>query len=180
MFDRLIDFILSGIDAFRFWVVLYPYESGVLLRLGKFERVIEPGTFNWRWPFFDHIVYDNIAARAQGLGDSSTTTKDGIQIGFNPVITYRISDIKKALLDVDDVEDAVRDACLGTIGATLSSKTREELYETEAVNKLLTEVCRKRGWRWGVEIMQVQLSTLANCRTVRLMQSGQVHSFGHH
>jgi regulator of protease activity HflC (stomatin/prohibitin superfamily) len=180
MFDRLIDLLLGSIDALRFWCVLYPYESGVMLRLGKFVKVIEPGTFTWRWPFIDHIIYDNIAIRASTLGDSSTTTTDGVQIGFDPVVTYRIKDIQKALLEVDDVADALRDSCLGTIGATLASKTWAELQDGERTNDLLTAVCRKAGWKWGVEIIRVQLATLAKCKTLRLMQSGQVHSYGPH
>lgn len=176
MFERLIDLLVSIFDKLIPFAVMEPYQAGVICRFGKFVRVMEPGTFNWIWPFgIDAVAHDNIAMRAVNLGDSSTTTKDEVQIAFNPIITFAISDIKKALLDIEDVADSIRDACLGTIGVTLSSQTWENLQDGEKVSEMLTAVCRKRGWKWGVEILSVQLATLAKCRTVRLMQSGLVH-----
>lgn len=108
MLDKLVDFIVQCITLFKFWAVYQPYEAGALLRLGKFIRVLEPG-FHWRYPFgIDQCLVEHTVPSTHSLGDESATTADGKSIGFHAVITYRVRDIAKALLEVDNVHHAVR------------------------------------------------------------------------
>jgi regulator of protease activity HflC (stomatin/prohibitin superfamily) len=171
MFDRLIDFLLSCIELFQFWRVLDPYEKGVLLRLGKFVKVLEPG-FHWVIPFhIDTAPTIHVVPSTHSLGDMSMITKDGKSMGFQAIVTFQVSDVEKALLKVADVDHAVRDACGGEIGRVLRESTWAEIIEEgDTILDRLTSACRKRGWKWGVEIMSIQLAELALVRNIRLMQ----------
>jgi membrane protease subunit HflK len=170
MFDRLIEFILSWLELFKFWAVIEPWEEAVLVRLGKYQRTLMPG-FHWRLPLkIDDVIAQNVVPSTHAMGDESATTKDGKQIGFNSIITYKIKDIVKATLEVHDVDHAVRDACAGEICKVLHESTWSEIMESGDILDRLTAACRKRGWRWGVEIMSVQLASIALVRNIRLMQ----------
>lgn len=174
MIDRLVEFFISFVDLFRFWIVLEPYEKGVLLRLGAFVRVVEPG-FHWIIPLgVDHVIHENVCMRTQSLGDLGTTTKDGKQIGYHGIVTYRISDITKAMLEVEDAQDSVKDSCSGTIGAFLTGCTWEQILTDPETMDRMSAACRKKGWRWGIEIINVQLAGVSSVRTIRLMNSGIV------
>lgn len=178
MLDKLIEFLLSILDLFRFWIVLLPFEQGVLLRLGRFVKVVEPG-LHWMWPLhIDHVMYESVVPSTHNLGDESMITKDGKSCGFHAIVTYRIKDIEKALLEVHDDEHAVRDACAGEIGRVLRESTWLEISGESDILDRLTAACRKRGWRWGIEIMAVQLAGLALVKNIRLMQNKAVdHGF---
>ena len=76
----------------------------------------------------------------------ATTTRDNYSIGFDAIVTYRIADIQKALLEVSEVKDAIVDTCVGIIGTTLSEATWLDVLHGGAVDNL-TAACRKRGWR---------------------------------
>lgn len=169
MLDKLLDFVIQFIELFRFWVVIHPYEAGVQLRLGKFYKTLDCG-LHWIIPFgVDHIASEHIVPTTHSLGDESITTADGKSLGFHAIVTYRVHNIKKALLDVEDVDHAVRDACSGEIGRVL----RESTYEDIGFPSILTELtsaCRARGFRYGIEILSVQLAGLALCKSLRLMQ----------
>jgi len=105
----------------------------------------------------------------------ATTTKDGKSIGFDAVVTYRISDMEKAVLRVTHVKDAIVDTCMGIIGTELSDATWEDILHGNTV-EALTEACRKRGWKWGIEVMQVQLAGVCLVRNIRLSgTSGSSH-----
>jgi regulator of protease activity HflC (stomatin/prohibitin superfamily) len=167
MLDKLIEVLLGAIDLFRFWVVLKPYERGILLRLGLFKKELGPG-IHWKFPFGIDFVYDEIVvARTASVSALSTTTSDGKSIGFDAVITYCISDLKKAALQVYDVADAITDSCAGIIGTELTKKTWDDIKSGEVVEGL-TAACRKRGFRWGVEIQSVQLKGIAIVKNIRL------------
>lgn len=167
MFDKLFDIITSIWDALLPFVVLEPFEAGVLVRLGKFVRVLEPG-FHWVYPLhIDKIWNEHTVPRTHHLQGLSTTTRDGKTIGFDAVVTYQISDIEKALLRVTDVKDAVIDTCMGVIGTELSETTWDEVLHGTVVDGL-TKACKARGRKWGIEIMSVQLAGVATVKNLRL------------
>lgn len=169
MLDRLVELLISGLNLFRFWVVLDPYEKGVLLRLGRFIRVIEPG-LTWVWPFdIDHVLTESVVMQTKSLGNLATTTVDGKKVGFECIVSYKISDIQKALLTVYRVEDAILDACQGVVGTTISTMTWDELRDTEKTTDKISIACRKRGWRYGVEILTAQLAGVSLVHNIRLM-----------
>ena len=168
MFDRLIDFLLESLKIFQFWVVIDPYERGVLLRLGRFVKVLEPGWHFLVPAFVDRVIAENVVPRTQRLTGLATTTTDGKSVGFDAVITYRIKDVAKAILEAEHVEDAIADSCAGHICTHLAALTWDEIVHKGAPESL-TKVCRARGFRWGVEIEAVQLVGTAVVRSIRLM-----------
>lgn len=170
MFDRLVDLIIEFVHLFHFMVVLPEYEKGVQLRFGKFVRVLEPG-LHFIYPFsIDEVMKEAVVPTTHSLGDEATVTKDGKTAAFHAIVTYRVHDIRKAMLDVNDTDHAVRDACAGEIGKVMRERTWEELQHSEALLDDLTSACRKRGFRYGIEIMAVQLASLALAKNIRVMQ----------
>jgi regulator of protease activity HflC (stomatin/prohibitin superfamily) len=169
MLDKLFDFLIQFVALFKFWAVYEPFEAGVLLRLGTFIRVLEPG-FHWRIPFgVDQCLSAQTVPTVHSLGDESITTTDGKNIGFHAVVTFQVRDIKKALLDVSEVTHAVLDACAGEVGRVLREASWAEVMAPDMLDKL-TKACRARGFRYGIEVMQVQLAGVSLVRSIRLMQ----------
>ena len=170
MFDRVFDFVIQILGIFHCWVVIDVYERGVLLRFGRFIKVLEPG-FHWTLPLhIDRVLAENIVARTERISSLAATTADGKTIGFDVVILYNIEDIRTAILEVNDVRDAVADACAGIVGSELSKYSWDEIWKTEVTNKLTTP-CRRRGKKWGIDIQSVQLVGVVQMRSLRLVTS---------
>jgi regulator of protease activity HflC (stomatin/prohibitin superfamily) len=169
MFDKLVDTLLNFLHLFKFWIVFQPYEAGVQIRLGKFRKVLEPG-FHWVLPFgVDYCVAEHTTPTTHSLGDESVTSRDGKSVGFHAIVTYRVSNIQKATLEVSDVNHAVLDSTSGEIGRVMRELTWEEMLAGDLQDKL-SAVCRKQGWKYGIEILRVQLAGLALVRSIRIMQ----------
>ena len=172
MLDRLIDLVVNFIGLFQFWVIVYEYERGVVLRLGRYKRVLEPG-FHWCWPFhIDYVMVDNVVNRVIELGAQSLTTKDGHDVTVNAVVTASICDIRRALLDVEDVDHAVTDACCATVGEHVNETTWDEL-RTELAAEELKKACYLNALRYGIEIQRVQLKDLTRCRSLRILTASR-------
>lgn len=175
MFDRIVDVLQAIWHALLPWVVLQPYEAGVLVRLGTFKRVLGPG-FHWVIPFHvDKVWDDHTTPSTHHLAGLSTTTKDGKAIGFDAIVTYQISDIEKATLRVTQVKDAIVDTCMGIIGTAISEATWENVLHGEVVEDL-TKRCRARGWKWGIEIISVQLAGVCTVKNIRLSGLNAPHT----
>lgn len=178
MFDKLFDALAEIWKELIPVVTVDPYEGAVQLRMGAFLRVLEGGHWYWKVPWADRIIPEHVVPRTERIAGLATTTIDGKAIGFDAVITYRISDIQKATLEVSDLKDAIADSCAGIIGTELSNSSWDDIVHGRAVEGL-TAACRKRGWKWGVEIQNVQLTGVAAVRNIRLLMShGEHHAVG--
>jgi regulator of protease activity HflC (stomatin/prohibitin superfamily) len=171
MFDRLIDVLVTVWKHLLFFIVIEPYEQAVLCRLGQFVKVLDPG-FHWVWPLGIDVAYtEHVTPRTERIMGLSTTSSDGKSIGFDLIITFRISDIRKAVLEVTEVRDAIADTSIGIVGQALHKATWEQILNGDALEEL-TSLCRRRGFRWGIEVMAVQLAGVALVRNIRLSHSG--------
>jgi regulator of protease activity HflC (stomatin/prohibitin superfamily) len=173
MLDKLLELLQHVWASLLPFVVLAPYEQGVQLRLGKFKRVLSEPGFYWCLPFnLDVVLKDNVVARTSRLTGLSTTTSDGHSVAFEAVVTWSISDVRKALLEINDLDDAIADTCAGALGTELANNEWSAVWHGEAAENL-TKVCRKRGFKWGVEISTVQLVGVAKTRNLRISLGGE-------
>lgn len=169
MFDKLIEVILQYCGMFKVWTVVDDYEQGVVLRFGRFNRVVTPG---WRFmiPLIERTMTENVVPRTSNLGVQGLTTKDGKNITVAGIVTAQIVDVRKSLLEVENVGQALMDACYGAIGDFVSSSTWEQMLNPEHC-ATLPKACQKLARRYGIEILRVQLSDKALSRSLRLFQT---------
>jgi len=166
MLDRLVDVLLQVWGELWPLVIVQPYAGAVHVRLGKVKRVLEPGWY-LKLPVVDHILDDHVTSRTHQITGQATTTKDGIEIGYTAVVTYKISDIEKATIKVTEVKDAIVDACTGNIGTMLSNTDYLDIVHGDK-NEELMKLCRARAWKWGIEVEDVQLAGVCRVRNIRL------------
>lgn len=175
MFDRIVELLEAFWHALMPWVVLQPFEAGVLTRLGTFKRVLGPG-FHWVFPFHIDKVWDHsVTPSTHHIAGLCTTTKDGKAVGFDAIVTYQIVDIEKAVLKVTGVEHAIIDTCQGVIGSALSEATWQEILHGDVVDDL-TKLCARRGRKWGIEIMSVQPVGTCLVKNIRLSGLNGAHA----
>lgn len=167
MFDRVIEFLSKWFDLLLPFTVLDPYERGVVLRLGEFHRKIDAG-FHWIAPFnIETVLTDSVVPRTVNLSAQSLTTCDGVGVVVSAVVTASISNIRVALLEVEGVDDALRDSCLGVIGHLIASNTWDAIQRADFV-VALTSACAEQALDYGIKIKRVQLSDVARMRAIRL------------
>lgn len=168
MFDRLFDAISSFGGRILPFAIMDPFEAGVIVRLGIFSRYTRPG-LNWRIPFIEVCHYDNVVPRTTDLSPQSLITKDSVGVTLRAITTWRIADVKKALLEVDGIDDVIKDTYYAVIGDTVAKMSFSDLNERSFLTKLRNE-CQKRAESYGVEVIRVALGELSACRTIRLIQ----------
>ncbi len=167
MLEKLVELLQWAFEALVPFIIIFDFQEAVLLRFGKFEKKLGPG-FHWILPLhFDTVLHEDVKPRTERLTGLSTTTSDDKSIGFDAVVTYSIADIRKALLEVHDLKDAIADTCAGIIGTELSNKDWNSIRHGE-VSEYLSTVCRKRGWKWGIEVHAVQLMGVALVKNLRI------------
>jgi regulator of protease activity HflC (stomatin/prohibitin superfamily) len=166
MLDGLIRIIEWLSEKWRDYVspviVIRCYESGVLLRLGKYKKDLYEGV-NWKFPIIDeiHTVVRTIDTFHVAAVD--ITTIDGKQVSVEPIIKFEIVDPKKYLIDVNQAADNLHDISRGIIADYLTDCIWDEIKKkttlTEIKNKLKSEYDEM-----GVKVYKVYFGRIVTTR----------------
>jgi regulator of protease activity HflC (stomatin/prohibitin superfamily) len=158
--QSLIDFFVSTWQFFFPLTLLKPYEGGVILRWGLYQRDAAPGR-NWTIPLgIEEIMTCNTTPNGVDGPYQSAVTKDGIPIVFRAFAIFRVHDVKRFLLEIENAESVLEDALGGTLLHLIHTHTWEEINDPEFYEKA-TKAARKRSWKWGVEVLSIQFKTLS-------------------
>lgn len=165
MLEPVFKFIESGWDVIKPWQLVDQYEAGIILRLGKFHREISPG-LNMKWPLLEQALTVDVIPNIINLDEQSLATKDKREITISCIVTYRIHNAKRALLSIQDVEDAIIDACYGEIGMAVAENVSDDMTSDDFC-ELLCELCHRRTVKFGVTIESVSIANLCRARIFR-------------
>ncbi|EGQ8534998.1 FtsH protease activity modulator HflK [Vibrio parahaemolyticus] len=126
-----IGFGVIAIIAIAVWIFAGFYtigeaERGVVLRLGKYDRIVEPG-LNWRPRFIDEYEAVNVQAirslRASGL----MLTKDENVVTVAMDVQYRVADPYKYLYRVTNADDSLRQATDSALRAVIGDSLMDSI-----------------------------------------------------
>ena len=148
-------------------MIIPDYEQAVLLRNGKFKKVLGPG-FHVKLPIFDEVISQHVVITTLSLAAQSLYTKDRQNIVVKGVIKYKISDVKVFLLEVFDAQDALADMTQSIIKNIIISLPLEQCVDPE-IDVVLTKKVRVEARKWGVDIQQVTLTDIAPIRSFRII-----------
>ena len=168
MFDRIFDFISDAWEWLIPWVIIDQYEQGVVLFLGKYTRVVNPGLC-FIWPFgIESVKYETVVRQTSYLDPQSLTTKDGKSVTVAGIIIYKIIDIRKFLLDIDEGEDDMNNIVYGIISDCIENSEWKSIRRS-LFNYSVFEQAQKECFDYcGVEILAVKWSDKATARNLRL------------
>ncbi|MBE4394842.1 FtsH protease activity modulator HflK [Vibrio parahaemolyticus] len=126
-----IGFGVIAIIAIAVWIFAGFYtigeaERGVVLRLGKYDRIVAPG-LNWRPRFIDEYEAVNVQAirslRASGL----MLTKDENVVTVAMDVQYRVADPYKYLYRVTNADDSLRQATDSALRAVIGDSLMDSI-----------------------------------------------------
>lgn len=146
----------------------------VVTRFGKFARVMKAG-LHTRIAFLEKIHYvrnwGNIANKdgylielAEQISDTTPKqchSKDNVPVTIDASIYWRITDVSKALFEVDNLPQSIKDTCLNALRSEIGKLTLDQILSTrgelsERVAASLLYISAK----WGVEISRVEIQEL--------------------
>lgn len=167
--ERLFDLFIELRDWFNPIFVVDEFQMGVVLRFGRYQRTVSPG-FHWKWPCgIEEQMLDTVVRTTAYLEVQSLTTKDGYHINSSPVIVYRIGNIKRWLLEVDQAEEALKDVTYGLNEELTLQTNLEDILKPEFAQTLTTAV-KEAGTGWGARVEAVKFSDKARSKSLRLWQ----------
>ena len=138
--------------------LLKEWERGVLLRLGRFERVLGPG-INWTFPGFDRLVATvDMRIRSTPFQAEKTLTKDTVPVNVDAVLFWVVTDARKAVVEVEHYAATVSWAAQTTLRDVIGhTELAGMISDREQVDRQLQEIIDAKTSDWGITVQSVEI-----------------------
>lgn len=166
------DFLNKILAMLLKWVprieLIQPDEAGVRVTLGTIEKVLVPGWYFY-WPLIQEICFSTVTTQVVDLRPQSVFTKSGKNLTVSGIIKYKITDIRKAMLDVQDCDRSLQALSLGVLLHILSTTIDVEDLPPDEIGDQVLKVIREEATGWGLKIQKVYISDFGSVRNIRLL-----------
>jgi regulator of protease activity HflC (stomatin/prohibitin superfamily) len=137
------------------------YERGVVLTLGKYTGMLEPG---WRIiiPVFQSYQKVDIRVKATDIPNQNAITRDNVSVSVNAVIYYKVSDAAKAILEIEDYRYAISQYAQTTMRNIVGEATLDELLSSrDQIADRIRDIVEKETTSWGLQVNSVELKDVS-------------------
>ncbi len=138
--------------------VIREWERGVLLRLGKFRRVLDRGVA-WVIPGIDAVTrIVDMRIRSTPVEAQDALTLDTVPVNVDAVLFWRVTDAKKAILEVEDFPSTVSWAAQTTLRDLIGrTELLRMISDREALDKELRDIIDQKTGNWGITVQSVEI-----------------------
>jgi regulator of protease activity HflC (stomatin/prohibitin superfamily) len=156
----------------RIWLC-GPHEAGVIITFGKYISSKGAGIYIY-WPLVQRIIWMDIKTQIIDLPCQSVRTKCGSSVVVSGAIQYRIIDVRKAAIDVQDADKSIVTLALGITFEFVKRRTLEECTtDTDGLRTEILKGIREASEGWGLKIERIFITDLDKTRNIRILTNIQ-------
>ena len=153
-------FILSIVTLFASVKIVQQQERGIVLRLGKYKALADPG-LNLVMPYIESMIKVDMRERVINVDPQKVITKDNVSVTVDAVIYYKIVDPVKAEFEVEDFGNAATTLAQTNLRNIVGDKTLDEtLTARDHINTNLRLVLDEATNGWGVKVTRVEVQKI--------------------
>ncbi|GHV72987.1 hypothetical protein AGMMS49940_02890 [Spirochaetia bacterium] len=151
----LLSLLLIGIRKANEW------ERAVVLRLGKFKAIRGPGLY-FAAPFIDRVAKTiDIRIRVTDFSAQETLTLDSVTVTVDALCFWLIWDPEKAVLELEDYEDAVILSSKTALRNAISSHDLTTfLHRGDIIEGEIQTQVDKKTTEWGITVQHIEITDI--------------------
>jgi len=140
--------------------VVNQYERGIVLRLGKFHRTINPG-LRVIIPYIDRMIKVDVRTTPMDIPKQEVITKDNVTVNVDAVVYYRVLDPQKAVLETTNYSYATSTFAQTALrDITGNFELDEILSKRDEISMQIKEIVDAQTDKWGIDIENVKLQNI--------------------
>ncbi len=148
--------------------VIRQQQVGVVERLGKFRRTLEPGP-HLLVPIIDSVRYTmDMREAVVPFPPQGVITEDNLMVGIDSVIYYQVVDPVRAAYEAQNYIQAIEQLTMTTLRNIIGGLDLEQtLTSREEINQKLRAVLDEATGKWGIKVNRVELRAIEPPATIR-------------
>lgn len=150
----VIVFILSGLK------VINQYQRGVVLTLGRFTGIREPG-LRVVVPIFQQLIRVDVRSTPIDVPKQEVITKDNVTAGVDAIVYFRVIDPSKAVLETTNYVYATSQFAQAALrDVTGNFELDDLLSKREEISQQIKEIVDKQTDQWGIDVEAVKIQNI--------------------
>jgi regulator of protease activity HflC (stomatin/prohibitin superfamily) len=148
--------------------VIRQQQVGVVERLGKFRRTLEPGP-HLLVPVIDSVRYTmDMREAVVPFPPQGVITEDNLMVNIDSVIYYQVVDPVRAAYEAQNYIQAIEQLTMTTLRNIIGGLDLEQtLTSREEINQKLRAVLDEATGKWGIKVNRVELRSIEPPATIR-------------
>lgn len=147
-------FILSGIK------IIDQYERGIVLTLGRFSGVRNPG-LQIVIPIIQRLIKVDVRSMPIDVPKQEVITKDNVTVGVDAVVYLRVIDPAKAILETTNYVYATSQFAQAALRDVTGNAELDELLSSrEKISEHIKEIVDSETDKWGIDVENVKVQNI--------------------
>ena len=136
------------------------WEEAIILRFGKFQRLVGPGFF-FKWPYIETFLKQDKRIINLDIQRQEVMTKDNISVTVDAVVFVKVVNTKDSIVNIRNVWDSVMKYAQTTMRDVVGDVELDELLaRRDEVADKIAKMVEQETLEWGVDITSVKLQTV--------------------
>jgi regulator of protease activity HflC (stomatin/prohibitin superfamily) len=147
-------FVLSGIK------IIDQYERGVVLTLGRFSGIRNPG-LRVVVPNFQRIIKVDVRSTPIDVPKQEIITKDNVTVNVDAVVYLRVIDASRAVLETTNYVYATSQFAQAALRDVTGNADLDELLsKREAISEQIKQIVDSETDKWGIDVENVKIQNI--------------------
>src|SRR4051794_809856 len=152
-------------------------RAGVVERLGRFQRVLDPG-LAIVVPFVDRLrPLIDLREQVVSFPPQPVITEDNLTVNIDSVIYYQVTDPKSATYEIANYIQAIEQLTVTTLRNVIGGMSLEgTLTSRDQINAALRAVLDEATGKWGIRVNRVELKSIDPPGTIQEAMEKQMRA----
>lgn len=140
--------------------IIRPFEKGLVERLGKFQRVLDPG-LNMILPLFDNVLKVDMREVVIEVPPQLVITKDNVNVEVDGIIYCQVTDPFRSRYEITNYIQAATKLAQTNLRNVVGEMDLDQVLSSrERINSQLRDVMDQATDKWGVKVNRIELQRI--------------------
>ncbi len=154
--------------------IIRPYEKGLVERLGKYQRILDPG-LNLIMPFLDTVLKVDMREVVLDVPPQMVITKDNVNVEVDCIIYAQVTDPFRSRYEISNYIMAATKLAQTNLRNVIGELDLDAcLTSRDEINGQLRDVLDTATDKWGVKVNRVELQRIDPPRDITEAMSRQM------
>ncbi|MDO5474805.1 MAG: SPFH domain-containing protein [Candidatus Saccharibacteria bacterium] len=140
--------------------VVNQYERGIVLRLGKYRKTLNPG-LRVIIPYMDHMTKVDVRTTPMDIPKQEVITRDNVTVNVDAIVYFRVLNAEKAVLETTNYSYATSTFAQTALRDVTGNFDLDEiLSKRDEISEKIREIVDVQTDKWGIDIENVKLQNI--------------------
>lgn len=140
--------------------IINQYERGVVLTLGRYTGVLNPG-LRLVIPFIQRVIKVDLRIRTADIPRQEVITKDNVPVGVNAVVYFQVEKPEDVVLKIQDYSYAVTQYSQTALRDVIGGVELDNLLtEREKLAEQIKIIVDKETEGWGLNVTAIKMQDI--------------------